>query len=69
MQKQKDLSLLEEALNKQRNAYQKGSKEQKDQLAPAILDKEKRIDDLRSESGPCATLKLKLSERKNKANV
>lgn len=49
MQKQKDLSLLEEALNKQRNAYQKGSKEQKEQLAPAILDKEKRIDDLRSE--------------------
>ena len=46
MQKQKDLSLLEEALNKQRNAYQKGSKEQ---LAPAILDKEKRIDDLRNE--------------------
>lgn len=49
IQKQKDLSTLEEALCTQRNAYLKGSKEQKNSLSPAILDKEKRINDLRDE--------------------
>lgn len=49
MQKEKDLASMEESLENLRKAYQQSNKAGKEKLAPGILDKEKRTNELRRE--------------------
>ena len=47
--KRKDLASLEESLTNLRAAYQQSNKAGKEKMAPGILDKEKRTNELRHE--------------------
>lgn len=49
LQKEKDLASLEESLTNLRAAYQQSNKAGKEKMAPGILDKEKRTNELRHE--------------------
>lgn len=49
LQKEKDLASLEESLTNLRAAYQQSNKAEKEKMAPGILDKEKRTNELRHE--------------------
>lgn len=49
LQKEKDLASLEESLTNLRTAYQQSNKAGKEKMAPGILDKEKRTNELRHE--------------------
>lgn len=48
-QKQKDLETLQRSLNEQRDMYASAQKAKKESMAPAILDQEKRIQELYKE--------------------
>ena len=49
LQKEKDLASLEESLTNLRTADQQSNKAGKEKMNPGILDKEKRINELRHE--------------------
>lgn len=50
-EKQKDLDVLEKELENLREKYSKANNGVRESMSPGILDKEKRVDELRTEIG------------------